>query len=73
MRVKEVTSEFGHFIKYRSVKAAAQAQDEVQQSVSRFAFNVLMSAQRQMQSLNIEYHFKSGFACFKIFNMVMSQ
>ena len=38
MRVKEVTCVFGHFIKYR-VKAA-QVLDEVQQSVSRSAFNV---------------------------------
>ena len=50
LNIKEVTSMFGHFIKYR-VKAAAQVQEEVLQSVSRSAFDVLMSVQRQLQSV----------------------
>ena len=47
--VKEVTGMFGHFIKYR-VKAE-QVQEPVWQPVSTSAFDVLMRAQRQSQSV----------------------
>jgi len=47
--VKEVTSMFGHFIKYR-VKAE-QVQERVWQPVSMSAFGVLMTSQRQLQSV----------------------
>lgn len=47
--VKEVTSMFGHFIKYRV--RAEQVQEWVRQPASMIAFDVLMRAQRQLQSL----------------------
>lgn len=49
--VKEVASMFGHFIKYR-VKAE-ELQVQAQQIVRTNAFELLMRAQRQLQSV---YH-----------------